>query len=107
MYQNTEPGCLILEYCPGGDLFNLISKSRYFKAKNTRFYGACILLALEYLHQNSILFKDLKSENVIISSEGFAKLIDFSLSEHQYSGSNKIDYLVANQISAPEVIESS
>ena len=81
MYQNTKPGCLILEYCPGGDLFNLISKSRYFKPKNIRFYGACILLALEYLHQNSILFKDLKSENVIISKEGFAVGNSISLAD--------------------------
>ena len=105
MYQISKPGCLILEYCPGGDLFSLISKAGYLKSKNIQFYGACILLALEYLHENSILFKDLKSENVIISKEGFAKLIDFSLSEHQNSTECKIDYMVANQISAPEVLE--
>ena len=51
------------------------------------------------------MFKDLKSENVIISKDGFAKLIDFSLSEHKFA-EDKIDYLVANQISAPEVLAS-
>jgi serine/threonine protein kinase len=32
---------------------------------------------LEYLHANNIIFKDLKPENIVISKEGYAKLIDF------------------------------
>jgi serine/threonine protein kinase len=106
MHMCDRPGCLVLEYCPGGDLFNLITKARRFRPKLVQFYGACILEALDYLHKNSILFKDLKSENVIISRDGFAKLIDFSLSEHQQEEVHQIDRLVANQISAPEVLQT-
>ena len=42
---------------------------------------------------------------MIISKDGFAKLIDFSLAEHQ--NSEQIDYVVANQISAPEVLSTT
>ena len=102
MFDCDKPGCLILEYCPGGDLFNLIQKARQFRPSHVRFYGACILEAIEYLHENHILFKDLKSENVIISKDGYAKLIDFSLS--QSKGGSEIENLVPCHISAPEVI---
>jgi len=54
------------------------------KKNIVQFYGACILTALEYLHNNGIIFKDLKPENVIISKEGFAKLTDFGLSSHKF-----------------------
>jgi serine/threonine protein kinase len=52
MYDTDKVGCLTLEYCPGGDLFNLISNSKAgrFSRKNVQFYGACIMLALEYLN---------------------------------------------------------
>lgn len=49
------------------------------KCKNVQFYGACILLAIEYLHRNKIIYKDLKPENVIIAKNGLAKLTDFGL----------------------------
>jgi serine/threonine protein kinase len=52
------------------------------KCKNVQFYGASILLALEYLHSHKIIYKDLKPENVIISKNGLAKLTDFGLSSY-------------------------
>jgi cGMP-dependent protein kinase len=42
------------------------------------FYAASIILALEYLHQRDILYRDLAPENVIIDQEGYVCLVDFS-----------------------------
>lgn len=39
-----------------------------------------MLLALEHLHQHKVVYKDLKSENVVICRSGIAKLVDFGLS---------------------------
>lgn len=81
------------------------------KSKNVQFYGACILTALEYLHKNSIIFKDLKPENVIISKDGFAKLTDFGLSSHKFihnptDKDKDFDQMsVTTYITAPEIIE--
>lgn len=77
---------MALEYCPGGELFSLVNRTRNgLSRKLAKFYGACILLALEFLHDNKIIFKDLKPENVVISKDGFAKITDFGLSTHEYS----------------------
>ncbi len=46
-----------------------------------RFLAANVILGLEELHRNDIMYRDLKPENVIIFQDGYAKLTDFGLSK--------------------------
>jgi serine/threonine protein kinase len=46
-----------------------------------RFYIACITLALEYLHNNNIVYRDLKPENVFVDHNGYIKLGDFGFAK--------------------------
>ena len=46
-----------------------------------KFYIASIVLALEYLHHNNIVYRDLKPENVFIDLQGFVKLGDFGFAK--------------------------
>jgi len=74
----------VLDYCPGGDLFSLLvslnQRRKRLRRAHIQFYGACVLEALEHLHSLGIIYKDLKPENIVISKEGVAKIIDFGLS---------------------------
>ena len=52
-----------------------------FSEEKASIYGAEILLALECLHANNIIYRDLKPENVLVDAEGHLKLIDFGISK--------------------------
>lgn len=74
--------CLVMEYCPGGDLHVLRQKqlTRSFPEKAARFYAAEILLSLEYLHMLGVVYRDLKPENILVREDGHIMLSDFDLS---------------------------
>ena len=62
-------------------MFYLLRKAYKFNEDFTKFYSAEIILALEYLHKNGIIYRDLKPENVLLNSDGHIKLCDFGLSK--------------------------
>ena len=72
--------CLLMEFCGGGELFRWIRRTRGLSHKSARFYGAEILLALRKLRSLDILYRDLKSENILLTIDGHIKVIDFGLS---------------------------
>ena len=46
-----------------------------------RFIVGSVVLALEHLHKNDIMYRDLKPENILIFDDGYVKLADFGLSK--------------------------
>nr|AML79530.1 putative LOV domain-containing protein [Fouquieria macdougalii] len=81
-FQTKTHVCLITDYCPGGELFLLLDKQplKVLKEDAVRFYAAEVVVALEYLHCQGIIYRDLKPENVLIQSSGHVSLTDFDLS---------------------------
>ena len=53
---------MCLEYMVGGELFSHLRKEGRFVPDVAKFYAASIVLALEYLHDNDIIYRDLKPE---------------------------------------------
>ncbi|MGH0141846.1 UNVERIFIED_CONTAM: hypothetical protein FKN15_050271 [Acipenser sinensis] len=60
-------------------LFFNLSRERVFSEDWTRFYGAEIVSALDYLHSSKIVYRDLKLENVMLDKDGHIKITDFGL----------------------------
>lgn len=81
-FQTKTHICLITNYCPGGELFLLLDQqpTKVLKEDAVRFYAAEVLIALEYLHCQGIIYRDLKPENVLLQSNGHISLTDFDLS---------------------------
>ncbi|KAK4768553.1 hypothetical protein SAY87_003694 [Trapa incisa] len=81
-FETEKHSCLVMEFCPGGDLHNLRQRQpgKYFPENAARFYVAEVLLALEYLHMLGIIYRDLKPENVLVREDGHIMLSDFDLS---------------------------
>lgn len=72
---------MVLDFEVGGSLFYHLNKHKRFTEREVMFYAAEIVLALEYLHSNHILYRDLKPENILLSRSGHIKLADFGLSK--------------------------
>nr|AML77606.1 putative LOV domain-containing protein [Equisetum hyemale] len=81
-FQTPTHVCLITEFCPGGDLFLLLDRqpTKIVSEEASRFYLAEVVIALEYLHCQGVLYRDLKPENVLLQRDGHILLSDFDLS---------------------------
>jgi serine/threonine protein kinase len=102
-FQSSQRLYLITEFIQGGDYFYHLRKEKKFTEEKTKFYMAEIVLALEYLHKNKYIYRDLKPENVLIGIDGHVKLTDFGLSkpinnERAYTICGTAEYL------APEIL---
>lgn len=69
-FQNEHNLYLVTDYYSGGTLFAHLRKAGCFDEKRARFYAAEILLALDHLHQQHIIYRDLKCENVLVDNDG-------------------------------------
>ncbi|XP_022212682.2 serine/threonine-protein kinase greatwall isoform X2 [Drosophila obscura] len=72
---------LVMEYMVGGDLKSLLAMYGYFDEATARFYVAEMAMGLQYLHQHGIVHRDIKPDNMLLSSTGHVKLTDFGLSK--------------------------
>mmetsp|Transcript_48780 Transcript_48780/g.62596 ORF Transcript_48780/g.62596 Transcript_48780/m.62596 type:complete len:702 (-) Transcript_48780:145-2250(-) len=80
-FQTAEKLYIVLEYCPGGELFFHLSRFRKFPEHVARFYAAELIVALDFLHKHGVIYRDMKPENVLLDAEGHVKLGDFGLAK--------------------------
>ena len=58
-----------------------MKRNKKFDEATVKFLSAEIILAMQYLHSQNIIYRDLKPFNILIDGEGHVKLIDFGLSK--------------------------
>ena len=80
-FQDTDNLYIAMDLLTGGDLRYHICKHKKFFEEQTKFFIACIILSLEYIHTNNILHRDLKPENLVLDSNGYLKLTDFGIAK--------------------------
>ena len=103
-FQTCEKLVLALEYCPGGDLGYHLSREKRFSEERARIYLSEVLLALEELHSNHIIYRDLKPDNVVLDAGGHAKLADFGLAKISKTGEAR-SFCGSVAYLAPELIQ--
>ncbi|CAE8627679.1 unnamed protein product [Polarella glacialis] len=96
---------MVLDYCAGGELFHHLDRRGPFSEPDTRFYVSEILLGLEYLHSQGILYRDLKPENCLLDVDGHIRLTDFGLSKENLTQSALFQSFVGTVLYlSPEMI---
>ena len=92
----------------GGDMFYHLHSQNKFPEKKAKFYLIEIILGLEALHKNNMIYRDLKPENILMDSEGHIKLTDFGLSKILNDSDDKAFTLCGTpQYLAPEVLKNT
>ncbi|KAM7393387.1 hypothetical protein PAMA_008173 [Pampus argenteus] len=103
-FQTADHVCFVMAYSPGGDLMKHIHTS-IFSEKRARFYSSCVLLGLEFLHQNNIVYRDLKLDNLLMDADGFVRIADFGLcKEGMGYGDRTSTFCGTPEFLAPEVL---
>uniref|UniRef100_A0A8C9X998 protein kinase C n=1 Tax=Sander lucioperca TaxID=283035 RepID=A0A8C9X998_SANLU len=103
-FQTADHVCFVMAYSPGGDLMTHIHTS-VFTEKQAWFYSSCVLLGLEFLHQNKIVYRDLKLDNLLMDADGFVRIADFGLcKEGMGHGDRTTTFCGTPEFLAPEVL---
>jgi len=107
-----DDGCLYMLMDPvlGGELFNYVvehSTHVGLPEDHARFFAACTVMGLEYLHEQSILYRDLKLENLLIAANGYLKIADLGIAKMLAPGEKTYTFKGTPDYMAPEYLNKS
>uniref|UniRef100_A0AAX7W0X5 Protein kinase C n=1 Tax=Astatotilapia calliptera TaxID=8154 RepID=A0AAX7W0X5_ASTCA len=106
-FQTADHVCFVMAYSPGGDLMTHIHNS-IFNESQARFFSSCVLLGLEFLHKNKIVYRDLKLDNLLMDADGFVRIADFGLCKEEMGhGDRTSTFCGTPEFLAPEVLTDS
>ncbi|KAJ3217352.1 RAC-alpha serine/threonine-protein kinase [Dinochytrium kinnereticum] len=104
-FQSPTRLYLIMDYVNGGELFFHVANFGRFDEVRVRFYSAEIFLAVRGLHEQGIIYRDLKLENILLDRDGHVKIADFGLSRQDGTPEEDTEILGTLEYLAPEVLE--
>ncbi|KAI3384073.1 hypothetical protein SNEBB_000285 [Seison nebaliae] len=106
-FQTMDHLCFVMEFATGGELFFHLQRDKRFNEERVCFYTGEITLALGYLHDNDIVYRDIKLENLLLDQFGHIKITDFGLcKEIDYNSATKT-FCGTPEYLAPEVLEDT
>ena len=96
---------MLMEACLGGELWSILRNKGNFDEPTARFYVGCVIQAFDYLHSRNIIYRDLKPENMLLDTQGYAKLTDFGFAKRLLPPGRKTwTFCGTPEYVAPEII---
>ena len=103
-FQSDSKVYLGLEYASGGELFHHLQRRGTIPIAEVRLYIAELSLAINYLHNLNVIYRDLKPENVLLDAQGHVKLTDFGLAKKLDTSGETGTFCGTSEYLAPEII---
>ena len=86
-FQDYDNLYFVLDLLTGGDLRYQLGRHprRYYTEEQTKFFIACIVESLIYIHSKNIIHRDIKPENLIFDDKGYLHITDFGIAKYSYN----------------------
>jgi serine/threonine protein kinase len=104
-FQSDAKLHIVMEFVGGGELFTHLCKRKQFDVPTSRGILAELIAALDLIHRNSVIYRDLKLENILLDSDGHIKLTDFGLSKELKEQRIANSYCGTIEYMAPEIVK--
>lgn len=105
-YRDNKQVYLLLDAFLGGDMWKLLNARGPFPDTVSRFYAACVIEALSYLHSRNIVYRDLKPENLMLNSNGYLTLVDLGFAKKLTPGQKTFTFCGTPEYIPPEVLKN-
>ena len=108
MFEDEKYFMIIMEYINGGNLFSFVKKRRKLSEKTAKFLFRQIIQGIKYIHEQNIVHRDIKLENLLIDLNNNVKICDFGIGR-KIENKNQLlhDQCGTLMYMAPEILLSS
>ncbi len=103
-FQTESRVFFVLDYLKGGELFVHLRREHKFSESRAKFYLVQVGLALQYLHDHKICYRDIKPENILLDEDGYIKMADFGLAKLLTNNEKALSICGTPEYVAPEIL---
>nr|XP_019567028.1 PREDICTED: NUAK family SNF1-like kinase 2 [Rhinolophus sinicus] len=104
VFENSSKIVIVMEYASRGDLYDYISERQQLSERDARHFFRQIVSAVRYCHQNGVVHRDLKLENILLDANGNIKIADFGLSNLYHQGKFLQTFCGSPLYASPEIV---
>ncbi|OHT10646.1 TKL family protein kinase [Tritrichomonas foetus] len=104
---DTPPFCIVTEWMAGGSLYHEIHKYHRMNATKLSICAFDIARGMQFLHSRHIIHRDMKSLNVLLDADGFARICDFGFSRNSDEDEPMTQNIGTPHWMAPELLSAT